>query len=460
VLGEREWVARLLPIAFSMVGVVLLWILIKDCAGSRTATFGAMLFVATPMELFYGRMVNFEPINLVWILGALLCLRRWEQTGGLRWRNAMLAAIVLSLWTAWLGYLFVLILSVYFLTTREKRNPGLALLLLGLCVLSIVLFLLQVHSVQPAPWRDLIEALNHRMGSQSGANRPNFAWKDWARTIGATLLAHIPAAVWALAVIGLVLLLKCRNRDEGLRWLGWAALCFFALNSFYIVTFRNASYIHPYASFYFTVPVAIASGIAVESFARWCEWRSDRVRIAGFVAIAVMYGLLIFNGERQAFALNKRFRILDWNKPEPASLIPELGRKINEKFPQGTTVICNFFVDYGPQLEYYAQRTILSCNINADAWTNLTSRANLFSQLQQRRNITLDEWTRLTEGGDNTPVGGVIWLGKPEAKTILATLPSGSREEINVQSCPFCFWKARRTAESSPATRRGDLQRP
>jgi hypothetical protein len=35
VLGEKEWVARLLPIAFSLVSVVLLWALMKDCAGRR-----------------------------------------------------------------------------------------------------------------------------------------------------------------------------------------------------------------------------------------------------------------------------------------------------------------------------------------------------------------------------------------------------------------------------------------
>jgi len=378
VLGEREWVARLLPIAFSVAGVVLLWTLIKDCAGRRTATFGTMLFAAMPMELFYGRMVNFEPINLVWMLGALLCLRRWEQTGGRGWRNGVLIAMVLSLWTAWLGYVFVLILCVHFFTTRGKRNPRLALLLLTLCIASIVLFLLQIYSVQPTAWRDLIEALNRRMGSQSVASRPNFTWKDWGRTVGAGLLTHIHAVAWALAAIGTVWLLRRAKTDERLRWLGWVALCFFMLSLSYIVAFRNASYIHPYASFYFMVPVAIAGGIAVEAFARWCAWRAGRAGTAGFVAIAVMYGSLVFSGERQACALNRPFRILDWNKPEPARLIPELGRVINEKTSEDAMVICNFFVDYGPQLEYYAQRTILSCNTSADGWITLASNAALF----------------------------------------------------------------------------------
>ena len=437
VLGEKEWVARLLPIAFSLVGVVLLWTLMKDCAGRRAATFGAVLFAATPMELYYGRMVNFEPIDLVWMLGGLLCLRRWEQTGGRGWRNWMLAAFVLSVWTAWLGYMFVLILSVYFFTTRRKRNPRLALLLLGLCVTSFMLFMLQIYSVQPNAWQDLIENFNRRMSSQTWGNMPNFTWKDWEWRIGWMLLTHIHAMAWALAVIGGVWLLRYQRKDEPLRWLGWAALCFFVLSAFYIVAFRNASYIHAYAPFYFIVPVAIVGGIAVEAFARWCESRASGVRAAGFIAIAAVYGWLVFSGERQAIALNRPFRILDWNKPEPASLVPELGRVINKKFPEDTTVICNFFAHYGPQLEYYAQRTILS----PDEWTKVTSRAVLFSQLRLRRNFTADQWTKLTEGADSTPVGGVVWLGKPDAKEILAALPSGSREKINVRGIPFCFWK-------------------
>jgi len=42
---------------------------------------------------------------------------------------------------------------------------------------------------------------------------------------------------------------------------------------------------------------------------------------------------------------------------------------------------------------------------------------------------------------DDTPIGGIAWLGKPNAKEILAALPPGSRQEINVRGIPFCFWK-------------------
>src|SRR6266487_2198730 len=280
VLGEKEWVARLLPITFSLVGVVLLWAIIKDCAGSRAATFGALLFAVMPMELVYGRMVNFEPVNLVWMLGGLFCLRRWEQTGGRGWRNWMLAAFVLSLWTAWLGYMFVLILSVHFFTTRHKRDPRLALLLLEDCVAAV-----------------------RRWISRKGWHGSNVTWKDWGWWISRTLFIRIHPMAWALAVIGGVWLLRYQRKDEPLRWLGWVALCFVVLSAFYVVVFRRASYVHPYAQFYFIVPVAIAGGIAVEAFARWCESRASCARAAGFVAIVGVYAWLVFSGERQGLVL-------------------------------------------------------------------------------------------------------------------------------------------------------------
>jgi 4-amino-4-deoxy-L-arabinose transferase-like glycosyltransferase len=75
--GEHEWVARMLPISCSLASVILLWLLARSCVGIRAASLSAAVFACLPMELLYGKMVNFEPIVLMLILGALLCLRYW-----------------------------------------------------------------------------------------------------------------------------------------------------------------------------------------------------------------------------------------------------------------------------------------------------------------------------------------------------------------------------------------------
>src|SRR5205823_7107669 len=164
-----------------------------------------------------------------------------------------------------------------------------------------------------------------------------------------------------------------------------------------------------YASFYFVVPVATMGGIVLDAFASWRQLRGKGGKGAVLLAMLALFAWLTLTGERQALALNKPFRILDWDKPEPAELIPELGRAIHERFSEGTTVICNFLPFYGPQLPYYAQRTMLNCILSAD------------------------DWIQATKGPQNGPVGGVIWLGQPNAKEVLKALPAGSREEVNVR---------------------------
>jgi hypothetical protein len=412
--GEKEWVARLLPITFSLASVVLLWALVRECVGNRAAAFSALLFAATPMELLYGRMVNFEPINLAWILGGLLCLRRWEQTGQRHWRNLMIIAFVLALWTAWLAYIFVLVMCVHFLFSPGKRNLRLALLFLGLSVFSIMLFLLHIRWARQDAWQSLMDAFHYRLGRTTGGGI-KVTWAGWALRIRDRLTSHILPFSWALGVIGTVGTIQRWKTDNSLRWLGWAALYFFAQSAFYIMFFQNASYVHGFAAFYLTVPIAMMGGVAIELFLHWCEAHSAGMRIAGLAIAVAMCVFQIVSGQKQALTLNRPERMLDRGN-EPADLIPELGRLIREKFPEGTTIISN--AHSRGALWYYAQR---SPNPKPIA--------------------TADEWAKAVRDPTIAPVGCVIWLGKANARKILAALPAGSREEVNVRGIPFCFWK-------------------
>jgi hypothetical protein len=412
--GEKEWVARLLPITFSLASVVLLWALVRECAGRRAAAFSVLLFAATPMELVYGRMVNFEPINLAWMLGGLLCLRRWEQTGQRHWRNLMIIALLLTLWTAWLGYIFVLVVCLYFLFCPGKRNPRMALLLLGLSLFSIVLFLLHIRWARPDAWQNLMDAFNYRL-SRTNARQINLTWAAWTSRMRDTLTSYILPLSWALGLLGTVGMTRRWKTDEALRWLGWPALCFFAQSALYIMFFQNASYVHPFAAFYVALPVAIMGGVAIELFLHWCEGHGAGVRIAGLATAVAICVFQVFTGQRQALALNRPEHLLGRGN-EPADLIPELGRLMREKFPEGTTIISN--AHSRGALWYYAQR---APNPEPIATTN--------------------DWAKAVNDPTIAPVGCVIWRGKANAMEILAALPAGSCEEVNVRGIPFCFWK-------------------
>ncbi|MEP6671220.1 MAG: glycosyltransferase family 39 protein [Chthoniobacter sp.] len=405
--GEAEWVARLLPVVFSFLGVVLLWLLVKDCTNARAAAFAVIAFAALPMELRYGRMVNFEPVNLVWMLGALLALRHWEKTGEGGWWWVFLTVAVLAVWTAWLGYLFVLVVSFHPRLSVRRRGW----LFVAMAV-SLATFALQIRLVRPDAWHDLFAAMNHRMAH--GAS--SISWRDWSARIGSLLLAHIQAALWLLGLTGAVIVRRS-SRESPLRWLGGSAACFFVMSALYIVLFRNASSIHDYASFYFTVPVAMMAAVALDALCHWCGTRSALVRVGSVAGVLALLGFLVCAGERQTMLLRRPFLILTDENPEPPDLIPELGHAMRTWFGQDVAVICNLLPSYGPQLPYYARHELLPAV------------------------FTADEWVEVIADPENTPVGGAIWLGDPRAEQIVAKLPPGPQERLTIRGIPFCFWR-------------------
>ena len=412
VLGEKEWVARLLPVSFSFISVVLLWMLMQRCVNARAATLCVVCFAAMPMELRYGRMVNFEPINLVWMLGGLLGLRLWEQTGRRAWRLLMLVCLALSLWTEWLGYLFVLLLIPRLSCSPNRRNAGVVFWLLGISVASLLLFLVQVRNVQPDAWHGMLAATARRMG-QAGIQ---VTWGHWWTRMLDVLGSHIQPAAWLLALGGGLVVWRSKG-SEALRWLGWAASCFVVMSVIYVTAFRNLSSIHDYVSFYFAVPVAMMAGVGLDSLVRWSKSRGRVLYTAACSATLLVVVLLVGTGERQASGLRRQFHILASDQPEPPSLIPQLGRMMREKFPEDTAVICNFLPDYGPQLHYYAQRELLQ---------NASEPAH---------------WKALIDDPQNAPLAGVVWLEAPGATDILSTLPRGTQETITIAGIPFCFWR-------------------
>lgn len=419
VFGEHEWTARLLPILCSSASVVLLWLLVKSCAGPGLATISSALFVFLPMELRWGQMVNFEPCTLPWMLAGFLGLRYWELTNRKPWKILLLAAFGMAMLTSWLGCFLVLLLCIHFLVSERKRHGQLALLLLGMFSCFAVCFLIQISLVRPDALRDLAHSFSFRL-SQNVDSR-TFTFSEWALRMQSSWAAHIPPIFVALALAGGVHFAR-KRQPEGMRWLGWFSGCVFLLNAIYVTAFRNASYIHDYASFYFVVPIATFGAVGARELGAWAaKARGDLHRgwlggaiTAALVTAAATTGLVKTQG------LSSPARILDLNKSEPGNLIPQLGQVIQSEFSPEISVLSNVDRYFTPQLWYYCQRTIVNGLTRGSYWKDYIS-----AHQHQR-------------------LGGVIWLGQPEAREILAAISPGSRRVVIVEGIPFCIWKPSR----------------
>ena len=152
--------------------------------------------------------------------------------------------------------------------------------------------------------------------------------------------------------------------------MGWAALGIFAMDAIYVVAFRNASFIHAYASFYFVAPIAMMSGVFLDALIQWVENRSGNrpvPRAAVWWGVWALIAFLGVSGFTTSRMLDREQHcILDWKTHEPPDLVPRLAKVIRETFTEDTLVLCNFLPAYGPHLHYYAQRNLWN-NMNAYA---------------------------------------------------------------------------------------------
>ncbi|MDP9291493.1 MAG: glycosyltransferase family 39 protein [Verrucomicrobiota bacterium] len=412
-LGEAEWVARLVPILSSLGGLVFVWLIVRETAGGRAAAFSAALFAASPMELHYGGLVDFEPVLVLWMLATLFFLLRWEQTQRPHWRSLAIAGCLLCVLTDWPGYLFVGSLGAWYFF---KRNPsrGFALLLVGLGGISAAIFLAQIRHINPRAWSDLWTAMTMRLGSgmatgSSGtetASNLHFTFVQWLQTVGGAIVRDFLPGPLLLAVAGGIILLLGRKRREL-----WAATHLSVAGFLYLIVLRNESFIHDFAAFYLLGAVAILGGVALDAAVR----RSGKFASAATALALVLLVSLGAGAYGRSQSLRSQFYMLDGETPEPYNLVPAVGKYLYETFPPEATILANFD-PYGSTMPYYAQRSIIQNLHEAENWRAVIKQ-------------------------ESPPLGGIIWLGAPDAPELVASLPVAELVPQEIEHVRFLVWR-------------------
>lgn len=413
--GEREWAARLVPIACSLLSVVVLWLLVRSCVGVRAATLSALVFALLPMGLYFGRMVNHEPCALMLMLVALLCLRNWQLSGKARWAVAGLLSVAVGMWLAWSMYIFAGVLAGLLLIGGERKGRRLGATLLGLAVVSAILFLLYIGQVRPRALLALWGAFTERTSLQG---QRAFTWGQWLAKQYEHLSFLVPLVAWGLGAVGAGWTVWKGKGPGGLRWLGGAALSLFVTAVVFLIVFRDGSYIHDYWGFYFVAPVAMMAGVALDVLLSRA-WSRDVVPVVRGLCIGVAVAAVVLLGRRGYEGTRALHSIdcwiLDGVTEEPADLIPRLGETIYWTFPDETPVFCNFS-KRGPHLEYYARRSISYDKFTCADWEPLLARPG------QR-------------------AGGLVWLGAPGGEELWSALPQGRKKVVPFGGLQFGFWR-------------------
>ena len=415
-LGEREWAARCLPILFSLVTAALLWVFVSRSFGYRGATFVLAFFIAAPMELHYGQMVNFEAPELLFLLAALCFYHLWRK-GREGSAAAMLLCCVLAMWTDWQGYLLVLFLGTPLLIYGPAHDRKLAATLLLTAILCGIAFLVQIHLAAPTSWHDLFQAFRERSG-HSDLSGGSFTPEQWMRTEATYLTSLFNPVQWILAGAGAAFAFFNRKHLSPLEaaplHIGAILLL---IDAVYGCALRNQSFIHDFAWFYLLIPIAVYSGFLVERIIRFTgnRWPGYPGSFST-PACCALAAILVWSGIRSLDGIDTQFCILDDDDTEPPTLMPDLGRLIDRNFPADAVIICNFDRYYSP-LPYYARRVMAN---NAH---------------------TSEEWQKALSDALPQSAAGIVWMGAPDATDLLRHLPSAETRRVNVDGVPFVLWQ-------------------
>lgn len=211
VLGEGEWVARLVPIAASLGTLWLLIWLIDRGIGRRTAVLAGLTYSVMPMSVYFGRMVDHEAICLFCMLAALCAwrfIRRRDLSARARqgaWTLWVLS-ITCAIWVDWSGVLFACVFCGYAVIERRRgmvRGRTLAVVCAVVVIATAAMVTYLVEAGLAGSWADLIAIFNSRTTGSRG--EPEWSGdaalsRQWTYTV-----ENLTWPIAALFVIGLLL---------------------------------------------------------------------------------------------------------------------------------------------------------------------------------------------------------------------------------------------------------------
>ena len=268
VFGEHEWATRLVPLLFSLGGLVVMYALVTQHFDRGVGLLATLLMAVVPMAAYYlGAFPVVEGAHvLFFMLLSFFCYFRWIDSGKRGHFVGLALAVCFGILSDWPGlYIPLVIVTYHGFTQRRDKLPPLIILSAAsvLLVLALIWYLSWlVHD----PWRVPQAYLNWSVGSKSESSNASallFTILDWITTVlGKHILYLYTPVVLCLGVSYLIVGWSRVGRSPSPhRWhLVWMLLIF---GSLHIVLGLRGAVQHNYWSMYLTPGLVLAAALWV-----------------------------------------------------------------------------------------------------------------------------------------------------------------------------------------------------
>jgi len=301
--GMNEFTARLVPLFFSLLTMIVLFLLVRRLWNEQAALCVLAVFCILPMGVFYGTLVDVQGVLPLFFV--VLVLYLYERFAARPCAAALLmlyAAFVIGMLTDWPVYYLSVLLPLYHLFLRRKHKLAVAALF-PLAVAMLAAWVVYGNWIRTGraafDFGYLQYLVSTRATDLSGASPGVVAallqavlavvaaiprmGEIWLMFFTAPVL--IMLAAWLVAV-PVMRILRKGTRDY---WIIWF---FFVFAVLHIALFAGPAQMHEYWSFYLLPSAAIAGGLTIY----WAGKLFSRMMRGGGFAVQIAIFLLLFAG--------------------------------------------------------------------------------------------------------------------------------------------------------------------
>jgi hypothetical protein len=391
IFGIHEWSARLVPILFSLGTVILVFAIASRIWDRRTALFAAFFAAFMPMSAYYGRIVNFEPVVLFFILLFAWAYLAGDGTGDKKYFVLAVIALILGGLTDWPFFLILPFFVLISLITRKRIRETIVVFFLGCGVaggyLLVKSAIVGYHS-GVSGWFDHILV---RSNIPSYIGNPNLylitlsrMWNDFSLAI---VCAAAGAILWGYHTRKSAI----EGKDLQVKDLTAPAILLFGVS--YLVIFPESTFVHEWQLYYLIPGVSLFAGFALSSLFFSSSPDPVRTRLfrgGGLLLIILFLALSaqsMASYHKEDFSESAYMGMLIENSTEPGDVISIIGLVNPIAYYANRTLIQNPIEgpDYAQIEKYHPKFVVIPSNSSTDVHWNITNLENVLIREKYHR---------------------------------------------------------------------------
>ncbi|MCX7779218.1 MAG: glycosyltransferase family 39 protein [Patescibacteria group bacterium] len=336
--GEKEWAARIVPIFFSMLSILIFYFLVRKIWGIKIAFISSFFFSFNPMSIYFGRMVNFEPLLVFFVLLFIYFYLLWlEKRGGYLW--GMIIIFILGTLIGWpMYYLPLTIVIHYFFCKKNIKDVFKFLFIFFTLALIIFSFYLFYIFYITGSTKEIIQLFSTFLNRTGSLTSQNYQFNILQLTILELYRSFnyftppllILSLIWFFSFLFKIAKNK-KSEDDFL---------VFSLFVFGIITiflFKLIAWVHDYWLYYNLPAIALSSAMVVKIF----EKKYPQIFVLSFIFLTIIFVSFSFKFTKHLYHQGEVFSYF-------------LGKIINLNTDYQSRIL--YPMEHNPKIAYYAQR--------------------------------------------------------------------------------------------------------